>query len=69
MNPGEYIDISIEDERMILEKSSDICVFCSTESAAIDYKGLPVCRDCAVDLGRRARVVIDLSEKPQAHDE
>lgn len=49
---GDQIDISVDGERIILEKRRDVCTFCSAEGPAIEFKGRMVCEKCAGEVGR-----------------
>jgi transcriptional pleiotropic regulator of transition state genes len=47
---GDELDISVDGDRIILQKRRDVCLFCSAESPEIEFKGRRVCRDCAGEL-------------------
>ena len=51
---GEELEISVEGERVILQKRDDVCLFCGAEDPAVQYRGRRVCQDCAAELGRQA---------------
>ncbi len=44
------LSISVEDERIILEKYHDACVFCGSEDDVAKFKGRSVCERCAKEL-------------------
>lgn len=46
------ISISVEGERIILEKHRDSCVICGTEDDIERVKGRPLCRDCLIVIRR-----------------
>ena len=47
---GDELDISVEGERVILQKRQDVCVFCGAESPAVVFKGRPVCEACVGEI-------------------
>ena len=57
---GDELEISVDGERVILEKRHDVCTFCGGAEPPIDYKGRRVCEACAGDLARKAGVEIRL---------
>lgn len=59
---GDQLDISVEGERIILEKRRDLCVFCSAEDPAIEFKGRMICARCANELGARGAKEIRLPD-------
>ena len=59
---GDELEISVDGERVILEKRTDVCVFCSSEKPAIDFHGRSVCENCAGELGRQGRIEVKLPE-------
>ncbi len=62
INEGDQLEISVEGERIILEKRHDVCIFCNAESPEIDYRGRKVCHACAAELGRRSRTEVRLPD-------
>ncbi len=54
---GDELEISVDGDRVILQKRQDLCLFCGAESPAIEYRGRRVCEPCATELGRQERVV------------
>lgn len=44
------VDIYVEDNRIILTKSSHGCMFCSGEKSLTEYKGKMICKKCLNDL-------------------
>jgi transcriptional pleiotropic regulator of transition state genes len=63
---GDELEISVDGERVILEKRQDVCVFCSAEKPSIDYEGRMVCDSCAGELGRRGRLEVKLPVDEEA---
>lgn len=50
IHEGDQLDISVDGEKVILEKRRDLCVFCSAESPEVDFKGRRVCQSCLQEL-------------------
>jgi transcriptional pleiotropic regulator of transition state genes len=63
---GDELEISVDGERVILEKRQDVCIFCSAEKPSIDYEGRMVCDNCAGELGRRGRLEVKLPVDEEA---
>jgi transcriptional pleiotropic regulator of transition state genes len=59
---GEELEISVDGERIILQKRADVCLFCGAETAEIQYKSRRVCESCAQELGGRLEVEVKLDE-------
>jgi AbrB family transcriptional regulator, transcriptional pleiotropic regulator of transition state genes len=59
---GDELEISVDGERVILEKRQDVCVFCSAEKPSIDFHGRSVCENCAGELGKQGRVEVKLPD-------
>lgn len=47
---GDYLDISVEGERIILAKREDACVFCRASEDLKDFRGRQVCAGCVDEL-------------------
>ncbi len=62
IHEGDELDISVDGERVILEKRTDVCLFCAAENPTIDYRGRKVCDTCAGELGRLGKTEIRLPE-------
>jgi transcriptional pleiotropic regulator of transition state genes len=62
IHEGDELEISVEGERVILQKRAETCVFCSAEEPAIVYRGRMVCAACAGELGQLARGELELPE-------
>ncbi len=54
---GDELDISVEEDRVILQKRQDLCVFCRAADNLVEYKDRKVCERCAGELGRQGRIV------------
>ncbi len=52
IHEGDELEISVDGDRVILQKRQDVCTFCGAESPAIEFKGRRVCETCAGQLGR-----------------
>lgn len=59
---GDQLEISVDGDRVILEKRRDVCTFCSAESPSIDYKGRKVCESCAGELGQMVHREVKLPD-------
>jgi AbrB family transcriptional regulator, transcriptional pleiotropic regulator of transition state genes len=57
IHEGDELDISVEDERVILEKRRDLCLFCGAESPDVLFKGRRVCDSCVREMSEAAAVV------------
>jgi transcriptional pleiotropic regulator of transition state genes len=63
LHEGDELEISVDGERIILEKRRDVCLFCSAESPQITYKDRKICEACASELGNMGlRVEVTLPE-------
>jgi transcriptional pleiotropic regulator of transition state genes len=60
---GEELEISVDGERVILQKRGDLCLFCGAEAPSIEYMGRRVCSQCAVELGEKVVVEVQLSDE------
>lgn len=59
---GDELAISVDGEKVILEKRLDVCVFCSAEKPSIDFHGRSVCEICAGELGKQGRIEVKLPD-------
>jgi AbrB family transcriptional regulator, transcriptional pleiotropic regulator of transition state genes len=57
IHEGDELDISVEGERVILEKRQDLCVFCGAESPSVLFKGRRVCESCVREMASADTVV------------
>ncbi|HEY7874565.1 MAG TPA: AbrB/MazE/SpoVT family DNA-binding domain-containing protein [Actinomycetota bacterium] len=57
---GDELEISVDGERVILQKRQDLCLFCGNENPAISYKGRQVCASCAGELGQQGDIEVRL---------
>ncbi len=59
---GDELEISVEGERIILQKRADVCLFCGAESTDLEYRGRRICGTCAQELGGKVSVELKLDE-------
>jgi transcriptional pleiotropic regulator of transition state genes len=59
---GEELEISVDGERVILQKRSDLCLFCGAETPGLEYKGRRLCESCARELAERAGAEVRLAD-------
>ena len=48
---GDALEIDVDGEDLILYKSQPRCVFCRQPDADLNYRGRPVCKECAKNIG------------------
>ncbi|MFN2525737.1 MAG: AbrB/MazE/SpoVT family DNA-binding domain-containing protein [Actinomycetota bacterium] len=63
IHEGDELDISVEGERIILQKRLDTCLFCGAESPAISFRDRRVCVECAHMLGDMREVELVLPDE------
>lgn len=54
INEGDYLEIHVEDERIILTKVESGCIFCDSPDQLISYRAKLVCPDCIRALGHHS---------------
>ncbi len=59
---GNELEISVNGEQIILQKRTDVCLFCSSEGPSIEFKGRIVCQNCAGELGQQGAVEVRLPD-------
>lgn len=59
---GDELDISVEGERVILQKRQDLCTFCAAAEPTISYKGRKICESCASELARSVNIEVRLPD-------
>jgi transcriptional pleiotropic regulator of transition state genes len=47
---GDLVDIAVQDDRIILRRVVDTCVFCGTDIDLAAFRGKQVCRVCRKSL-------------------
>ncbi|MDQ3986222.1 MAG: AbrB/MazE/SpoVT family DNA-binding domain-containing protein [Actinomycetota bacterium] len=60
---GDELEISVEEDRVILQKRQDVCLFCSAEGPEFEYRDRRICRNCAQELTQLASGEIRLPEE------
>lgn len=50
LKEGGVLDISLEEDRIILTPRQDSCVFCGSRSELKEYSGRMICSSCIVGL-------------------
>jgi transcriptional pleiotropic regulator of transition state genes len=50
LKDGHKIDISVEDERIILTPRQDACVFCGSKADLKEFRGRQVCASCVIEV-------------------
>ena len=60
IHEGDELEISVNGEQVILEKRRDVCLFCSAQDPAIEYRDRRVCEACAGELGKRGKIELRL---------
>lgn len=56
LNEGAHVDICVEDQRIILTKVEDGCVFCGSAEALRAYRDRCVCGSCAAQIATQASI-------------
>lgn len=51
---GDYLDISVESDRIILAKRQDSCVFCHSSEDLKEFRDRMVCATCLGELSGSA---------------
>lgn len=46
----DTLEISVEDDKIILKKYHPACIFCNDARDVIEYKGKLVCKNCLAEL-------------------
>lgn len=53
LREGDELEISVEGDRIILQKRQDLCLFCSAENPEVEFKDRRICRVCASELAQQ----------------
>ena len=64
IHEGDQLEISVDGERIVLNKRDDVCLFCSAEESLVTYRDRQVCETCAGELGRLGRIEVRLDDRP-----
>ncbi|MBC7338947.1 MAG: AbrB/MazE/SpoVT family DNA-binding domain-containing protein [Firmicutes bacterium] len=54
IHENSSLEFFVEDDKIILKRYEQVCVFCGSTSHLRDYRGLKVCRACAGELASSA---------------
>ena len=60
---GDELEISVDGERVILQKRQDVCLFCGKESPDVEFKGRVVCSACAGELGQKGHIEVRIPDE------
>ena len=47
---SDPIEIYVEDDRIILKKYQNSCMFCGSADSLIEFKGKKICKECALEI-------------------
>lgn len=50
LKPGESLDISLENNTIVMKRNSLACVFCNSTEDIITYKGKNICKKCQREI-------------------
>lgn len=53
LQEGDELEISVEGERLILQKRHRVCLFCSADNPEVEFKNRSVCKVCASELAQQ----------------
>jgi transcriptional pleiotropic regulator of transition state genes len=59
---GDELEISVDGDKVILQKRQDLCLFCGSSNPSIEFKERRVCESCAGELGTMGRREVRLPE-------
>ena len=59
---GDELEISVNGEQIILQKRTDVCLFCAAEQPTVEFKGRKVCSNCAQEVGQQVPTEVRLPE-------
>ncbi len=55
VEPRQSYEILIDEEKLVLQRSEDKCLFCGMTAEIFEFKNLIVCRNCASGVGGGTR--------------
>lgn len=64
IHEGDELEISVDGDRVVLQKRQDVCLFCSSENPAVEFKDRRVCETCAGELGKLGHIEVKLPDSP-----
>lgn len=50
INPGDFLEIYVDGDRIILCKDTDSCVFCGSNENVLEFRGKCICSGCMEQL-------------------
>lgn len=53
INVKDPMSITVEGNRVILEKYHEACVICGSKDAVTEVKGRPICASCVEDIKKK----------------
>ncbi len=53
LNPRDNIKMTLVNNRIVIDKYTERCVFCGNKNRLREYRGKWICPKCAVDLKKR----------------
>jgi transcriptional pleiotropic regulator of transition state genes len=59
---GDELEISVDGDKVILQKRQDLCLFCGAANPSVEWKEKRVCGTCAGELGKMGRIEVRLPE-------
>ena len=62
IHEGVELEISVDEDRVLLQKRQDVCLFCSAENPPITYRDRRICENCANEVSQIASGEVKLPE-------
>jgi transcriptional pleiotropic regulator of transition state genes len=59
---GDELEISVDGEKVILQKRRDLCLFCGAEQPSVHFKDRSVCQSCADELTSQGTVELRIPD-------
>jgi transcriptional pleiotropic regulator of transition state genes len=53
IHEGDELEISVDGERVILQKRQDVCVFCGADGPSVEFKARRLCDPCLTEIRSR----------------
>jgi transcriptional pleiotropic regulator of transition state genes len=50
LREGDELEISVEGDRIILQKRQDVCLFCSAGDPEVEFKDRRICQACVSEF-------------------
>ena len=64
INRGDSLTISVDEDRIILDRHQEGCIICGGTKRIADFKGKGVCRDCLFGIIANADYMIAELTRP-----